>query len=41
MINDIYQLINELECNELYVLRNREHFRNRVTKIMVENKCGF
>lgn len=41
MINDTYQMVNELKCSELYFLKNREHFKSRMAKTMLENKCGF
>ena len=41
MINDLYQMIGDLHCQDLYVLKNKEHFRNKVTKKLIKNKCGF
>tara|TARA_Y100000310_G_scaffold323317_1_gene383496 strand:- start:1101 stop:1262 length:162 start_codon:yes stop_codon:yes gene_type:complete len=41
MINDTYQLVNELKCDELYFLKSREHFKSRKARTLVENKCGF
>lgn len=41
MINDTYQMVTELKCSELYILKNREHFKSRIAKSMLERKCNF
>lgn len=39
MVENPYQLLNVLECNELYVLLDKEHFQGNKMKSLLEKKC--
>ncbi len=41
MINDTYQMVSELKCDELYFLRKKNHMKGKIVKTMLENKCSF
>ena len=41
MIENNYQLIYELTCEELYFLKGKEHLKGNKTKKIIKNKCGF
>tara|TARA_Y100000310_G_C20065477_1_gene526944 strand:- start:341 stop:472 length:132 start_codon:yes stop_codon:yes gene_type:complete len=41
MINDTYQMISELKCDDLYVIRKGEHMKGKTVRSLLEKKCGF
>jgi len=41
MIENSYQMVYELNCNELYVLKNKEHLRDGKIRKNIQKKCGF
>ncbi len=40
MIEDQYQMIDELNCEELYFLKGKEHFKNKGILYKIANKCN-
>ena len=39
MIKNIYQLAYELNCNELYFLRERKHMQGEIVKGIMKKRC--
>ena len=39
MIENIYQLAYELNCNELSVLKDKEHMQSEIVKEIMGKKC--
>lgn len=40
MINNVYELGLELNCNELFVLKDKEHMKNKIIRNIIMNKCS-
>ena len=39
MIENVYELADELSCDELYLLRDREHMKSSTIKYIMSKKC--
>lgn len=39
MIENPYQLVSDLSCSELYLLKEKEHYQDKKIKSMISDKC--
>ncbi|MBT3297697.1 hypothetical protein HN385_02140 [archaeon] len=41
MIENEYQIVDELNCEELYFLKKKDRFQNKGLLNKIDNKCNF